>query len=286
MLSPLAIHTLPRVEQRSPTTTGPLMDIDAVSAFISGIIKPSGVGMPTVLVINLEGRFPGAAALYELMVPLGRALAAGTYGELAVVLATPDPALATVIRAVAESAGVGMFVAPSAEALAEAEPIGPLSPTDLETLAILRRLGGRASVSMLARAAEIDHKAAGNRLTALDQRQLVLRVDRPRREGHIYLDPRSGIEKDEPLGPSNPEFGLPADLKLDVKALADMQGREPKEVLADAWREFLRKHADDLSKEHSEVAKMMRGGDKTGVADYTARHAAARARSRTRRDRP
>ena len=262
------------------------MDLGAISEFIAGIVQPSGVEVPTVLIINLEGRFPSAAALYELMVPLGRALAAGSHGELALVLATPDPALATVIRAIAQSVGLGMFLAPSADSLDQAEPIGPLSPTDLETLAILRRLGGRASVSMVAQAADIDHKAAGNRLTILDQRQLLLRVDRPRREGHLYLDPRSGIEKDEPLAASSPEFGLPADLRVDVKALAEMQGREPGQVLAEAWKDFIHKHAQELSKEHGEVAKMMREGDKKGVAEYTGRHAAARARSQARQNRP
>ncbi|HVA10220.1 MAG TPA: hypothetical protein VNG12_26180 [Acidimicrobiales bacterium] len=285
MPSPLATHSMPRVEHRSPTS-GPLLDIGAITAFLASAVQPSGVEGPTVLIINLEGRFPGAAALYELMVPFGRAISSGAYGQLALVFATPDPTLASVIRAIAQSVGIGMFLAPSADALDEAEPIGPLTPTDIETLEVLRRLGGRASVSMLAQAADIDHKAAGNRLTLLDQKQLVLRVDRSRREGHLYLDPRAGVEKDEPIGPSSPEFGVPADVRADVKALAEMQGREPDEVLAEAWTEFLRKHAAELAREHKEVAEMMRKGDKASVARYTARHSEARARSRTRGRRP
>jgi hypothetical protein len=283
MLSNLEIHSLPDLQRRSPTTLGPLLDLDVISDFIAAVVKPSGVGIPTVLVLNLEGRFPSASALFELVVPLGRAIASGKHGKLALVLATPDPTLRSVIRAIAESFGLGMFLAPSADSLDQAEPIGPLSPSDLETLAILHRLGGRASVSMFAQAANIDHKAAGNRLASLDQRQLVLRVDRPGRQGHIYLDPRVASATEEPMDPSSPEFGLPPDLRSDVRALAEMQGREPSAVLADAWKEFLRKHADELSREHRQVADMMKARDKKGIAAYTTRHAARRSRSQAPR---
>jgi hypothetical protein len=283
MLSNLEIHSLPDLQRRSPTSSGPLLDLDEISDFISDVVRPSGVGVPTVLVLNLEGRFPSAAALFELLVPLGRAIASGTHGELALVLATPDPALGSVIRAIADRYGLGMFLAPSADSLDQAEPIGPLSPSDLETLAILRNLGGRASVSTFAQAANLDHKAAGNRLASLDQRQYVLRVDRPRPQGHMYLDPRVASAAEEPMDPTSPEFGLPPDLRSDVRALAEMQGREPSAVLADAWQEFLRKHADDLSREHRKAADMMKAGDKKGIADYTARHAARRSRSQAPR---
>lgn len=280
MLSNLEIHSLPDLQHRAPTSSGPLLDLDAITDFISTVVKPSGVGVvPTVLVLNLEGRFPSASALFELLVPLGRAIASGTYGELALVLATPDPALGSVIRAIAQSYGLGMFLAPSSDSLDKAEAIGPLSPSDIQTLAIFQRLGGRASVSTFAQAANIDHKAAGNRLASLDQRQLLLRVDRPRREGHVYLDPRVALPAEEPSDPRSPEFGLPPELRADVRALAEMQGREPSAVLADAWQDFLRKHAEELSSEHRKVAGMMKAGDKKGVAEYTARHAARRSRS-------
>jgi hypothetical protein len=282
MLSNLEVHSLPELEHRSPTT-GPLMDVGAVSAFIAGLVKPSGVGVPTVLIINLEGRFPTAAVLYELVVGLGRAIQSRSHGELALVFATPDPGLGAVIRAIAESQGLCLFLTASADALESAEPIGRLTASDFETLAILRRLGGRASVSTLAHAASIDHKAAGNRLKALDQRQLVLRVERPRREGHIYLDPRVATQSEEPSDPTSAEFGLPAALRSDVSALAAMQGREPAAVLAEAFNEFLRKHSDEMGKEHAEISKMMRAGDKKGVAAYTGRHAARRARAQTQR---
>lgn len=259
------------------------MDVASISSFITGLVKPSGVTVPTVLILNLEGRFPSASAVYELVVPLGRAIQAKAHGELALVLATPDPTLRAVIRAIAESTGVCMFVTPSADSLELAEPIGPLTASDLETLSILRRLGGRATVSALAQAAAIDHKAAGNRLDSLDQRQLVLRVDRPRRQGNVYLDPRAAALREEPSDPSSPEFGLPPDLRSDVSALAAMQGRQPAEVLADAWNEFTTKHASELAKEHERIAEMLREGNKEGVADYAARHASRRARSRAER---
>lgn len=282
VLSNLEIHALPELERRSPTA-GPLTDVSAISSFIAGLVKPSGVGVPTALVLNLEGRFPSANAIYELIVPLGRAIQAKAHGEVALVIATPDPVLRAVVSAIAESNGLCMFVTPSADSVDLAEPVGSLSPSDIQTLSVLRQLGGRATVSAVAQAAALDHKAAGNRLDSLDQRQLVLRVDRPRRQGNVYLDPRAAAAREEPSDPLSAEFGLPPDLRSHVSALAAMQGREPAAVLADAWNEFISKHASDLSREYERVADMMRQGDKKGVADYTARHASRRARSLTQK---
>jgi len=282
MLSNLNIHSLPEIERRSPTT-GPLMDVDAASAFIASVVKPSGVAVPTVLMINLEGRFPSAPVIYELVVGLGRAVQSRSHGELALVFATPDPALGAVIRAIAQSQGLSLFLANSANELETAEPIGLLTAADLETLAVLQRIGGRASASTLAQAASLDHKAAGNRLNSLDQRQLVLRVDRARRQGHMYLDPRVATQAEEPSDPASSEFGLPAELRSDISALAAMQGREPAAVLAEAFNEFLEKHSGEMAKDLAEVAKMMQAGDKKGVAAYTSRHAARRARTQSKR---
>jgi hypothetical protein len=40
---------------------------------------------------------------------------------------------------------------------------------------------------------------------------------------------------------------------------------------------------EQLSIEHREVAEMMKAGNKQGVAEYTSRHAATRARKRARK---
>src|SRR5690349_4983544 len=68
----LRIHSLPELEVRAPTA-GPLTDVGEVAAFVDGLIRPTGARQPTVLVINLEGRFPNASVVFDLVVRLGRA---------------------------------------------------------------------------------------------------------------------------------------------------------------------------------------------------------------------
>jgi hypothetical protein len=283
MATNLEVHSLPRLETRAPMTTGPVLDVDLVVDFANNLVKPTGAHDPTVLLINLEGRFLSATMLYELLVPLSGAIVAGAHGSIALVVATPDPALADVIRAIAHMYKLPLFLTTSKDEIGDAEPLGPLTPSDLETLQALKVLGGRASVSMVAQEAGIDHKAAGNRLSTLDDRHMVLKVNRPRRQGDLFLDPRVAIPVEEPSHPASGDYGVAAPLLADIRALAEMQGSEPEGILADAWQEFLTKHVEQLSIEHREVAEMMKAGNKQGVAEYTSRHAATRARKRARK---
>jgi hypothetical protein len=213
-----------------------------------------------------------------LLVPLSGAIVAGAHGSIALVVATPDPSLGSVIRAIAQMYKLPLFLTTSKWNIGDAEALGPLTPSDLETLEALKRLGGRASVAMISQEAGIDHKAAGNRLSALDDRHMVLKVGRPRRQGDLFLDPRVAVPSEEPSHPASGDYGVAAPLLADIRALAEMRGSEPEGILAEAWQEFLTKHLEQLSKEHREVAEMIKSGDKRGVAEYTSRHASTRAR--------
>lgn len=283
--SNLRIHSLPELYIRAPDTAGPLTRSAEYASFVNRLIAPTGARVPTVLVVNLEGRFPSADIVLDLVVRLGREVASGRHGEMSLVLATPDPALGSVVRALAEANDVPLFLAPSVDEIELAEPVGRLTAADLETLRVLSELGGRASVANVAKAAAIDHTAAGNRLAALDKKQLVLRVDRPRRQGNVYLDPRiaSVPARDEPLDPLSPDANIPIGARVDARALASLQRTEKSKAIAEGWREFLQKHADEMARQHAEVAKMMRAGDKSAVETYATRQAKSRARSRSRR---
>src|SRR4051794_13633605 len=107
MTSVLNSHRLPRLEVRAPKmpggTAAPLVDSELIREFRSWVLEASGVKEPTVLAINLEGRFPSAAALMELIVPLGEVARARTLGPLAVVLCTTDEGVRETVRAVASS---------------------------------------------------------------------------------------------------------------------------------------------------------------------------------------
>lgn len=237
------------------------------------------------MVVNLEGRFPSASVIYDLVVRLGKEVASRKHGEMSLVLATPDPALANVIRALAEANDVSLFLAQSVLEVGSAEPVGRLTAADLETLRVLKELGGRASVGNLAKAASIDHTAAGNRLAVLDKKQLVLRVDRPRRQGNVYLDPRiaSAAARDEPFDPLSPHASTPSGVRIDARALASLQRTEKPKAVAEGWREFLEKHADEMARQHAEAAKVMRAGDKPPIKTYATRQVKSGVRSRSKR---
>lgn len=281
--SNLGIHSLPELYVRAPDTAGPLSTSAQYARFVDRLIKPTGARVPSVLVLNLEGRFPSPSVVVDLVVRLGREVASGKHGEMALVLATPDPALASVIRALAEANDVPLFLAPSVDEIHLAEPVGRLTATDVETLAVLHRLGGRASVATVAKAASIDHTAAGNRLAALDKKQLVLRVGRARRLGNVYLDPRvaSVPAAEDPGDPLNPS--VPSGVSVDARALASLQRTDEPKAVAEGWKEFLHKHADEIARQHAEVAKLVRSGDKTAVGNYAERQAKSRGRLRSRR---
>src|SRR5450759_909006 len=187
----LESHRLPRLFVRGPDTTGPLDDVVQIRRFREDLVKPSGVTEPTVLVINLEGRFPSASVLVELIMPLAQAARAGTHGPLAVVVCTQEDAVRTVVRALAQTHDLPIFLADSPAELGEAEAAGTLTPTERETLEVLHRLGGRATISAFADTTGLESNAATNRLVNVLNKGFVQRVERPRRQGHLYLDPRA-----------------------------------------------------------------------------------------------
>lgn len=191
---------LPRVEVRGPTA-GPMFDLRASAQFRLQALGTTAVAQPTVLVLNLEGRFPSSAVLNELVTGIGAGLRSGLYGELAVIVATPDEGVRSVVRALAAAHDVPLWVAASAETPWLAEPAVPLSGAEQETLELVSELGGRVTVSTVAQAGGLDHTAAGNRLAGLDRRHLLFKLPRAPRYGHVYLDPRAGRSSSDPTLP-------------------------------------------------------------------------------------
>ncbi len=286
MNSLLHSHRLPLLELRAPFTpdgtAGPLLDRGLMARFRKWLL-PSGVREPTVLALNLEGRFPSASVLLELVVPLGQAARGRTLGPLAVVLCTEDEGMREVLRSLAQTYDLALFVAPSVERLSEAEPLGSLTPTEHETLDVLRRLGGRVTVANFAQATGLEPSAATNRLVNVFQKGFVHRVERPRREGLLFVDPRAGTPKEDPADPTSGDFSLPQPLRSDVKALAGMQGSEPGALLASAWHEFLDTHKDQLAADHDALRAAIKSGDKDELARFSKRYSKKQAEARAAR---
>jgi hypothetical protein len=286
MTSSLHSHRLPRLEERAPETpdgtAGPLVDRALVSVWREKWLEPSGVNEPTVLAVNLEGRFPSPAVLLELVAPLGRAARGRTLGQLAFVLCTGDEGLREVLRALAQAYDLSLFIAPSVERLSEAEPLGSLTPTEHETLDVLRRLGGRVTVANFAEATGLEAPAATNRLVNVFQKGFVHRVERPRREGLLFLDPRVATPAEDPADPTSGDFSLPEPLRRDVKALADMQGREPAER-GSALGELFGTHKEQLAADHEGLRAAIKSGDKDELAQFSKRYSKKQAQARAAR---
>lgn len=85
--------------------------------------------------------------------------------EVVLVVSTSQPAVSRVVSMLATALDVTLYLTPAADRLAEAKPVGRVTPTDLESLSTLRDLGGRVTASQFAEAASIEPTAAGNRLS-------------------------------------------------------------------------------------------------------------------------
>lgn len=285
IMSSLESHRMPRLELRGPTT-GPLDDVAVNRRFREELVKPSGVEEPTALVLNLEGRFPSTAVLIELVLPLAQAAKSGAYGPLALVVCTRDEAVRVVLRALAQANALPMFLAASPGELHDAEPAGPLTATERETLEVLHRLGGRASVSTFAEATSLEPNAATNRLVNVVNKGFTQRVERPGRQGQLFVDPRAARPAQEPLDPTSADADVPELVRSDVRALMEMQAREPGPNLANAWQEILAKHREYFSAEHERLADMVKDDDRAGLAETGRRFAKKQAEARQDRERP
>jgi len=282
----LESHRLPHLFVRAPDTTGPLLDVAQIRQFRNDLLMPSGVSDPTVLMINLEGRFPTAGVLVELIMPLAQAARAGTYGPLAVVVCTQDESVRTVVRALAQTHDLPMYLAPSPRELGEAEPAGSLTPTERETLEVLHRLGGRTTISTFAQATGLQSNAATNRLVNVLNKGFTQRVDRAGRQGQLYLDPRSARPAEDAADPTSGDFGVPEPVRRDVRALTEMQVREPGPYLANAWREFLAEHPAYLAAEHERLAQIVKDKNADALAEVGRRYAKKQAQARRGKGQP
>lgn len=272
MTSYLESHRLPQFFVRGPDTTGPLSDISIIREFRDGLLRSSGVSQPTTLVINLEGRFPSVSVLVELIVPLAQSVKAGTHGPVTLIVCTQDEAVRTVVRGLAQLHDFSIYLAPSPRQLHEAEPAGPLTPTERESLAIVHRLGGRVTISTFANATGLKSNTATNRLVNVLNKGFVHRVERAGRHGQLFLDPRVARPIEDALDPTTGDFDVPESVRRDVRSLTEMQVVEPGEDLANAWNEFFSVPANRefLVSEHARLAKMVRDQDSEGLANAVA----------------
>ena len=147
---------------------------------------------PQVLVLDLGGSAFTPLALQELILPLAQRIRGGVeYGVMRLVISTSDPGVGNYIRYMAQAHQLPLYVSPSPSNLWEGHPVGGLTETERGTLDTIIAFGGRVTASSLAAIESIRPSAATNRLVKLDREGYLLRQPRARREGDIYIEPRS-----------------------------------------------------------------------------------------------
>ena len=149
------------------------------------------LGESQVLVFDLAGVSFTPSSLQELILPLAQRIRGGEYGTLQLIISTTDPGVGDFIRYMAQAHQLPIYVATSPFDLQEATPAGDLTRTARETLDAIVRLGGQVTASMLAATEDLRPSAATNRLSNLHREGYLVRQPRGRREGDVYIEPRS-----------------------------------------------------------------------------------------------
>ena len=144
-----------------------------------------------VLVLELGGSAYTPSALQELILPLAQRIRGGEHGSVRLVISTSDPGVGDFIRYMAQAKQLPLYLSHWPSNLGEGIPVGDLTKTERGTLDAIVALGGQVTASSLAATESIKPSAATNRLVNLDREGYLVRQPRGRREGDIYIEPRS-----------------------------------------------------------------------------------------------
>ena len=122
---------------------------------------------------------------------VGEDVKAGRYGNFSLFILSEDEDTRSVMRDVAASRNVALFVCSSSADLKDAEPVGVLTAKDRETLSLVSQAGGTVTAFGFAERVNIEKTAAGNRLVSLQKKGYLQRVEQPHPAGDFFVDPRS-----------------------------------------------------------------------------------------------
>ena len=166
---------------------------------------------PQVLVLDLAGVAFTPSFLQEMILPLAQRIRGGEHGRVYLVACTTDPAVGDYIRYMAQAYQLPVYLSRSPLHLEEGIPVGNITGTQRDTLDTIIMLGGQVTASSLADAEDIGASAATNRLVNLNREGYLIRQPRGRREGDVYIEPRSGtavpVRYEEIFGISDSDTG-------------------------------------------------------------------------------
>lgn len=78
---------------------------------------------------------------------------------------------------------------------------------------------------------------------------------------------------------------VPANVHAEAKQIAALQGLQPGDVIAQAWREYLNRHQDEFVADLEQAALLLKTGTVADVAAFSSRNADARAEAAAERAR-
>lgn len=259
-------------EQRIDVTTirppqEAFTDRDAAARFREATFPSTSWTNPSMRLLNLGGATGMTlGAITELLAPVIRGLAARSYGNLAVgVISSDGPVEVWLESMVAEFKAPVFLAASMADSPRALRPAGALSATEASTLDIVIDLGGAMTAAQLASAAGLEAGAASNRLNTLERRGYLLRVSRSRREGDLYLEP--GTRAVSPIATTmtpaaepadEATLAVPASVHKSLAAVAERVGRDPEELLAEAWHAYLLNHMADFNADIGAAREVLR----------------------------
>ena len=146
---------------------------------------------PQILVLDLAGSTFTPSALQELILPLAQRIRGGEHGTVRLIIRTSDPGVGDSIRFMAQAHQLPLYLSSWPANLTDGTPVGDLTETERVTLDAVVALGGQVTASSLAATESIKPSAATNRLVKLDREGYLVRQPRGRREGDLYIEPRS-----------------------------------------------------------------------------------------------
>lgn len=238
---------------------------------------------PWVLIWDLQDRLLEAGALYELVVPLSRAIRERRLGQYALVVATRDEPTIDVLRSLAIRHDLPLFIAPHPNALDAAQPAVELTPSRSAIFQAVSK-AGIATVASISKSIGVAHTSVSNTLGDLADEGLLFRREGSGRRGHVYLHPKAAIPAGAVVAdPPLENLPLPRPLVDDVAAAAEAEGRPAAELLADAWREYQVAHREDLAAQYKRVAELVRTGDRDGLRKVVSGRARVKAERAARR---
>ena len=177
-----------------PSTTGAFMNV--IEAGLSRPIPPTHPQSPTVVMVDLNDAFPTWDVLQAYLLPVAEDIKRGKLGDAVLVATSGNAGTRQLLQSWAVENEIPIYLAPylppaaNQTGLPSAQPAGPLTPSDKETLDAISDMGGRVRASQLARRLGIQLTAASNRLSALHKKGYILRTDKPGRDGDEFIDPR------------------------------------------------------------------------------------------------